>query len=104
MGRATATRAPATRKPQHIEPGDATGVPVTHRHHPRLVRCHLQPTRAETWLQLWLEAVVLLLLLKRSHKIVRIPDQTGLPATAGLDHLLKPQVEGIVPIDIGQDG
>jgi hypothetical protein len=51
-----------------------------------------------------IEAVGLLRILKRGHKIVRVPDQTGLTATAGLDHFLKPQVEGIVQIYIGQDG
>jgi hypothetical protein len=104
MGLATAIRPPAKLKAQKVETGAATGVPVTQRNHPRLVHGHLQPTRAEPWPQLVREAVGLRLLLKRGHTIIRVPDQAGLATTAGLDHLLKPQIEGIVQIDVGQEG
>jgi hypothetical protein len=103
-GLATAIRPPATRTAQNVEPGAATGVPVTPRHHPRLGHGHLQPTRAEPWPQRLRAAVGRCLIVKRGHTISRVPDQAGLAATAGLDHVLTPQVEGIVQRSVGQEG
>jgi len=71
MGLATAIRAPAKLNAPNVEPGAATGVPVTERNPPRLVHGHLQPTLAEPWPQRLIAAVGLFLILKRGYKVSR---------------------------------
>src|SRR4029453_8610229 len=43
-------------------------------------------------------------MLKRAHKIVRVANQARLSLAAWSDYLMKPQVERIMQIHIGEDG
>ncbi len=43
------------------------------------------------------------LILKRADKIIRVPNQAGLALGVPLDDFLKPQVQHVVQIHVGQD-
>jgi hypothetical protein len=50
------------------------------------------------------EALRVVLIAAGAHPVVGIAAQACLPPTVGFDDLVKPEVEGIVQIPIGQDG
>jgi hypothetical protein len=74
------------------------------RDDPRLVRRHLQPELPQPLTHFLLEPFRVHLMLKRAHEIVRVVNQARLAPASWLDHLVKPQVQRIVSIHIGQDG
>jgi hypothetical protein len=95
--------APAQLKAAAVNAGAAPGLLAAQRDYPRLVRRHFPPTLAQPWPQLAIAGLGVGLLSQRGHLLLRVADQPRLATTAGLDHLLKPPVAGIVPIPVGQD-
>ena len=103
MGLAPPIGAPAQRKAEEVNAGAAPGVLPTERDHPCLLRCHLQSTRAQPWPQLLREALGLLLILKRGHQIIRVPNQTRFPSTGLWDHVCAPPITRVVQEPLGPE-
>jgi hypothetical protein len=100
-GLARTVDAPAALNAEAVNAGAASGLLATKRQHPRLVRCHCQPTLAQPGPQRSGAGLGVGLLLNRGAVLIRGADQTRRAATAGRDHLLNPPVEGLVPIHVG---
>jgi len=73
------------------------------RDNARLFRCQFQFEPPEPVLKCSVEPFSVTLVLKRTHKIVGVSDQARLTATVSLDHSMKPQIENIVQVHVGQN-
>jgi len=74
------------------------------RDDPRLFRRQLQPKLSQSFAQYSVEALRIFFVLKRAHKIIRVPHQTRFPSTVFLDNLVKPQIKCIMQVYVGQNG
>ena len=53
--------------------------------------------------QSFIETLCVFFLFKGADEIVRVPDETGFPATVWDHHFVKPQIEHEVQVDVGKD-
>ena len=96
--------APAKLETQEVEPGLARCVRRTERNNPRFLCRQFQPELPQSLSQPFIEALGVCLFLECAHKIIRISDQARFPTTVRDDHFLKPQVECVVQVHIGEEG
>lgn len=71
-------------------------------HHLGLRRFQLKPKLAQTFTQFLAKPLRFLLILKADDKIIDITDEPGKPCAALAVNLLKPEIKGVVKIDVRQ--
>jgi len=71
---------------------------------PRLVRMQLQSKLRQTLTKVFLETASIRLVFEAEHEVVRVTHDDHVTARVPTTPLLGPQVEGVVQVDVGQQG
>jgi len=71
---------------------------------PCLLRRYGQVELCQPLRQLSIEGVCISLVLEGADEVVRVAADNRPPCTSGFHDFLEPEVEGIVKVDVGQDG
>jgi len=96
--------APEELKTEKGEPSLHGRVETTERHDTRLLRCYLKGELPESCGKRVIEPLRILPELEGADEVVGITAYQRLPVTAGLYHLLEPEIHDIVQIQVGDDG
>lgn len=95
---------PAKLKPQELKAVLPWGRLAAEGEEAGLLGRQDQPEFLQAWPQGRVEPLRLPLILKCADIIIGVSEQARFPPTLRLDHLLKPQVEHLVQVHIGQHG
>ena len=94
---------PVKLEPKEIEPRCTRLTVPAERNHPALGGGQLKPELAQTMLQRPKKMARFLLILKRADKIIRVPNQASFALCVPFDDFMKPQIQRVMQIHIGQD-
>src|SRR2546427_7688861 len=100
---ASAILSPVKLKPKEVEPYSTRLRIPAEGNHPALGGGQLKPELAQTMLQRPKEMARFVLILKRADKIIRVPNQASFALCVPFDDFMKPQIQRVMQIHIGQD-
>ena len=99
-----ATASPTKLKTQKLEGAACFPIERTEPDQVRFLRCNLQSELLQPICQHVIKSLGIGLQFEGADEIVRVPTQIRCPLAVLLDGFLKPDVQDIMKIDIGEDG
>ena len=94
---------PAKLEPKKIKPAAPRYIIPTKPQEPSLVRSSLQSEFAQASPKLFHKPLSILLMLKNTDKVIRKADEQRAALTNRLGLFLKPQIQDIMQVEVGQD-
>ena len=103
MRLARAVFSPGKLKPEKIEPRGARLAGRAERNHPAFGGGQLKSELFQAMLQRPKEMLRLVLILERANEIVCVSNQACLACRVPLHHFVKPHIQRVMQVDVGQN-